>query len=211
MEKQRKTRVNLLTFVRPGDAEVNPAFVVDSRGCRDVQFRQRNLFGVLRGEYPHRLADDGIILDLLLVLIAENQHRRHNGIGAPRLTRRRRRRRRRRVSIPILIALLAHSLFVQALLVHLIRQTSLFILILIVGRTIPPPVGIDSAAEVGITVAPTAAVAVTIVSEAVAAESKTVEAVEAAGAESTGSERRTERRGPAGREATRCETTRPKA
>lgn len=171
-------RANLLPFVRAGDAEVNAAFVVDSRRSGNVQVRQRNLFGALRPEHPHRLADDGIILDLLLVLIAENQHRRDTGFGGVRRTR----RRRRRASIHILIALLAHSLFVQALLVHFIRQPRLLFLILIVGRTIPPPVGIDSATEVGITVtpAPTAAVSVAIISETVAAESATVETVEAA-------------------------------
>ena len=39
--------------------------------------------------------------------------------------------------VVILIVLLAHSLLVQALLVHLIRQTSLLFLILVVGRTVP--------------------------------------------------------------------------
>jgi len=50
----------------------------------------------------------------------------------------------------ILIALLAHSLLIEALGVHLIGKASLILLVLIVGGTgIPPPVGIDSAAEYG--------------------------------------------------------------
>ena len=72
---------------------------------------------------------------------------------------------RRRPGICILIILLAHALFVKALLVHLVSQPSLVLLILIVGAGIPPPVRINSAAEVRVSVAQPAAVSEAAISK----------------------------------------------
>src|SRR5258706_5990065 len=172
---------DLLPFTRARHAEIDTALVVRLGRSRQVEIRQRNLLRMLRSEDPQSLAYDGVILHFLFVLIAENQHRGLRRLCGFFFTFAG--LRRRRVRIHILIALLAHPLFVQALRVHLVRQTNLAFPVLVVGRTgIPPPVRIDSAAEIRVRVAPTPPAPNAIIPEAAASESPitmpTAEAVE---------------------------------
>ena len=61
-------------FVCCGDAEGHPAIVVGLGRSGEVEIRQRD-FLVLGREGPQSLADDGVVLHFLLVLIAEHEHR----------------------------------------------------------------------------------------------------------------------------------------
>lgn len=72
--------------------------------------------------------------------------------------------------------MLTHLLFSEALLIHLVGQAHLIMLVLVVGGIgVPPPIRIDSAAQVGVSVTPTAAVSITITSKSrtVGADSQT--------------------------------------
>src|ERR1700688_3764494 len=135
----------LLAFLEIWHVEIDAALFVGLCGSLQVEIGERNFLLMLRGEVPQGLADDGIILHLFFVSIAENQDcigddlRRVHLAGCPR-------RWWRRPLISVLIILFAHSLLVEALRVHFVRYLNLVLLILIVGRAgIPPPVGIERA------------------------------------------------------------------
>lgn len=169
-----------MPFIRAGQAEIDAALVVGFRCGRDVEVREWNFFGMLRRERPQRLADDSVILHFLPTLIAEYQHGGRSGFGSFCLVR----GRRRRTRIQVLIALLAHPLLIEVLLVHLVGQAYLILLILIVrGAGIPPPIRIERAVAPRISVA-AAAVSVAIISEPVSADSQIVRTIEAARIES---------------------------
>jgi hypothetical protein len=124
--------------------------------------------GRSRRKVPQCLPYDGVILDFLFVLIAEDQH-----CGGSRICLFRSGRRRRTARVNIGIALLAHSLLLKALGVHFVGQADLVLLTLIVGGAgIPPPIGINSVAQPRIAKAATATE--TIISEAEGADSKVV-------------------------------------
>lgn len=91
---------------------------------------------------PQCLPHNGVILNFLLVLIAEYQQRGWRSFGAFFLVRRRGRRPR----IQVLILFVAHALFFQALRVHLIGQTDFLLPVHVIGRTGIPPPGIIVAA-----------------------------------------------------------------
>ena len=63
----------LLGFPRGGDAEGDAAVVIGFFGSGEVEVAERDLLRVLRREVPESLADDGVIADLLLTLIAEDE------------------------------------------------------------------------------------------------------------------------------------------
>ena len=65
----------LLGFPGGGDAEGDAAVVVGLFRSGEVEVRERNLLRMLGREVPESLADDGVVADLLLVLIAEDQDR----------------------------------------------------------------------------------------------------------------------------------------
>ena len=106
-----------MAFGGVGEAEIDAARVIHLGGCGQVEIGERNFFRMLRSEVPQCLSYDGVILDFLFALIAENQHRGGSGFRA--LWNMGRRRCRTRVGV--LIALLAHALFFKTLLVHLVR------------------------------------------------------------------------------------------
>ncbi len=148
-----------MTFIGAGHTEFYAVIVIRLGGRGKIEFRERNLLRMLWREYPHHLSNDGVVSYFLLVLITENEHGRLGSFRALGLAW----RRRRGARIYILVGLLAHLLFREALLVHLIGQADLILLILIVGGTgVPPPVGIDSAAQVRISITPTAAVSIPV-------------------------------------------------
>src|SRR6202020_2330583 len=98
----------LLAFVGAGQAKAYSAVVVDFGGSGKIEIGKRNLLGVLRRKIPQCLSYDGVILDFLFVLIAEDQHGGGSGLCAFRLVL-----RRRAARVNILIALLTHSLLIQ--------------------------------------------------------------------------------------------------
>src|SRR5271169_3495273 len=106
-----------------GHVKIYAALVVLLGRGRQVEVRERNLLRMLWVEIPQGLADDRVIVYFLFVLVAENQHGSWSGFRHFFLVFAR--RRRSRVRIQILIALMAHPLFLQALSVHLVGQTSL--------------------------------------------------------------------------------------
>ena len=173
---------NLLTFIRAGNAKTDAAIFICLCGGGKIEVRERNLLGVLRRKVPKRLFHDRVILHFQLVLIAENKNRRRNSIGLIRSSRvagswRCRSRRRRCIRggsvgrVGILIGLLAHSLLVEALGIHLVCPADLVLLILIIRRIrIPPPVRVDAAIKPGISVTPGTTIAVAVISEAVVPE-----------------------------------------
>lgn len=154
----------LLTFLGDWEVEVYTAIVISLLRSWKVQVRKRDFLGVLGREGPQGLADDGVILNFFLVLVAEDENRRRRGIRALfRMLTRRSGPCRSGPGIEILIALLAHSLLIEALLVHLIRQAVFVLLVLVGGRAVvPPPVGIDATPKIGIAVAIATTVSVTI-------------------------------------------------
>ena len=156
-----------MAFGGVGEAEIDAARVICFGGCGQIEIGERNFLRMLRSEVPQCLSYDGVILDFLFALIAENQHRGGGGFRA--LWNMGRRRSGTRVRI--LIALVAHVLFFKTLLVHLVRQAELILLVLVIGRTrIPPPVRINSTEP---RVAITATESKAIVSEAAGAEPQT--------------------------------------
>src|SRR5579863_2321497 len=147
-------RRDLLAFDRSGDVESESAFVVGFDSGGEVEIGEGDLLGVL-AEAPEGLADDGVVMDFLLVLIVEDQQGwglwksllawRRGGAG---------------VNIPVAIGLFLtkHPLFFcllrQTLLVHLVGLGEIILVILVIGRVrIPPPVGIVESAVVGIVIA----------------------------------------------------------
>jgi len=63
----------LLGFAGGRNAEGDAAVVVGLFGSGEVEVGERNLLRVLRREVPKSLAHDGVITDLLLALIAEDE------------------------------------------------------------------------------------------------------------------------------------------
>lgn len=110
----------LLTGGRTRHVEIHAALVVFLSSGGNVEVRERNLLSVLRVEIKQGLANDGVIVHFLLVLISENQHRGRRGLVEFLVLAVLPRRRRRRPRIEILIALLPHPLLIKALLVHLV-------------------------------------------------------------------------------------------
>src|SRR5579862_9819819 len=169
-------RGRLLAFVERRDAEGYTLVVVGLGGCGQVEFCKRNSFCAPGSEVPERLADDSVIVDLLLVLIAENKNRvRHDGSSRLRVGGRWA-GRGSRASVGVLIAvsffLPQHLLLLQALLVHVVGDLSIALVVFVVGRTcIPPPVRINAAVTPRIVTTPTS------VAEAVVAEAEVVEAM----------------------------------
>lgn len=133
-------------------AEIYATVVIGFVGRVEIKVGKRKFLGVLRSEYPQSLADDGVVLHFLFVLVAEDQDRVRTGGRAFRGAR------RCRARIGILIALLA-PLVVRA---RIVRRAGI-----LVGRGIivPPPVGINSAAKIRIS-QPRAAESKAIVAEA---------------------------------------------
>src|SRR5579872_1603043 len=177
MEKRRGEwglRGRLLPFVERRDTEGYALVVVGLGGCGQVEFCERNLFCALGSEVPKRLADDSVIVDLLLVLIAEDENCvRHDGSSRLRVSRRGA-RRRSRASVGVLIAVgffsPEHLLLLEALLVHVVGDLSITLVVFVVGRTcIPPPVRINAAVTPRIVTTPTS------VAEAVVAEAEVAE------------------------------------
>jgi len=160
------SRRELLAFICSGRVEIDSAVLI-CFFCRwKVETGKGNFLGPLRGKIPERLAYDGVIFYFLCVLIAENQY----GGGVSFHSLRRLRGRRVSLTVSVLVGVPAHSLLVEALLIHLVGEADLVLLILIVGRIgIPPPVGIDSTIEVRITEA--TAESETIMSEVAGADS----------------------------------------
>jgi len=148
--------------------EINAALFIGTGSGWQVEVGERNLLRVLRREIPQRLAYDGVVLHVKMVLIAKNQHGSWRG---PRIRWPRGLRRGARIEILIALPiLLAHSLLIKTLRVHLVRHVNLILLILIIGSGIPPPVRIDPSAKVGISEATAIAVAETVVPEVTEAE-----------------------------------------
>jgi hypothetical protein len=90
-----------LRVLRAWHVEINAVLVVFLGRCRYVEVRERNLLRMLRIEVPQGLADDGVIVYLLLVLVTENQHRGRCGFVEFLVLASRRPRRRPRVEILI--------------------------------------------------------------------------------------------------------------
>lgn len=169
-------RTKLLTLMCAGHVKIHAALVVLLGRGRQVEVGERNFLCMLGVEIPQGLADDCVIVYFLFVLVAENQHRGRSRLRHFFFVR----RRRRRLRIEILIALLAHPLFFQALRVHLIGQAGFVLLTRVVRRTrIRPPVWVDSAAEVRISIAPATAVNVAIAPKTVGSQSETARMAEA--------------------------------
>ena len=64
----------LLSLPAGRHAERDPAVVVRFFCGRQVELRERNLLRTARSEVPQSLANDGVVVDLLLMLIAEYQN-----------------------------------------------------------------------------------------------------------------------------------------
>ena len=134
-----KTGEALLTFIGAGHTEFYAVIVIRLGGRGKIEFRERNLLRML-WVIRHHLSNDGVVSYFLLVLITENEHgRRVGSFRALGLAW----RRRRGARIYILVGLLAHLLFREALLVHLIGQADLILLILIGRRSRSPTTSRD--------------------------------------------------------------------
>src|SRR5438552_10634235 len=79
--KEDLNRETLLGFVASGNPEGHAPVIVGFRGCGQVEISQRNLFPVLGSEVPERLADYGVVLNFLLMLIAEDQNCAGHDLG----------------------------------------------------------------------------------------------------------------------------------
>jgi len=141
----------LLAFRSIRQTEIDTAVLVGLRSRSNIEVAERYLFRVLRREVPQRLANNGVVVNLFFTLIAEDKNRSRDNFGRVRigaLTL-----RWRRAGVEILIALLAHLLIFQTLLVHLIGVSAIVVVVLIVRQArvgIPPPVGIVKAVTPGI-------------------------------------------------------------
>ena len=143
----------LLAFVCFGNAERYTAIVVSVFRCRNVKVCQRNLLCASGQESPHSLPDDGVVLDLLAMLIAKYQNRGGHGIrrlaGSFRCGAMVRRPRSIRILVLVLFFLAPHPLLRKALLVHLVRHFVLAVVVLVESsvlviprvpqRTVPTP------------------------------------------------------------------------
>src|SRR5579864_2785732 len=120
----------LLGFAAGGNPEGHTPVVVRFGRGGQVKIRQRNLFGVAGSKIPKRLADDGIILNFFLMLIAEDQYSGGHDLGSLcrclRFEAGGRTRRGIRASVGITISiglfLASHLLLSEALLVHLVGE-----------------------------------------------------------------------------------------
>jgi hypothetical protein len=169
-------RVNLLRFVRGWGAEGHAAIVVGLGGSSQVKIREGD-FLMLGGEGPESLADNGVVLNFELVLIAEYEHCGGQDRGAFRLGSFLLPARRARIGILIAVGLFLaqHLLLLEILRVHLVSERAIPFVVVVIGRAGIPPPGIDSRVPPGIAKTPTAeaetAVAESKVSETAVAES----------------------------------------
>ena len=133
----------LLAFVGPGNAEGYTAIVVSLFRCRYVEVCQRNLLRVSGRKSPHRLPDDGVVLNLLAMLIAKYQNRGNDGFrrlaGSFRCEAMARRPRSIRILVTVLFFLAPHSLLLEALLVPPFRHLVLPIVVLIKSSILVVP------------------------------------------------------------------------
>jgi len=133
----------LLGFVGWWDPEGYALVFIGLGGGLQVEIGERNFLGALGCEVPEGLADDGVVLYLLLVLIAEHEdcgrdHRR-SLIGA---VLRLRSAPGRRVSVLISVSffLTPHALLLEALGVHAISAIAVPFIVFVVRRSrISPP------------------------------------------------------------------------
>lgn len=160
----------LLGFVAGRDAESYAAIVIGLHCGDEVEIGERNLFGMLRSEIPQSLANDGVILDFLLMLIAVHKNSGRHDRRALRLAAGRGSRGGIGTGIEIAIAvglfLSKHLLFFQALLVHVVGDGAIAFRIIIVRRARIPPRIVISVGP-GIAIAP-ATIAVAIAEPAAA-------------------------------------------
>jgi len=168
----RRLIKRLLTVVRAGHVEIHAALVVGLGSGGNVEIREWNLLRMLRVEVKQGLADDGVIVYFLFVLIAENQHRGRRGFVEFLMLSMLAWRRRSQPRIEILIALLPHPLFIKTLLVHLVGQPGLVLLVIVERRTrIRPPIGIvEPRVSPPISTHASVAVVVTVASDAAGSE-----------------------------------------
>lgn len=137
----------LLPFTRTRQLEVDSAIVIGLGRRGNVEFRERNLFGALRREVPEHRTDDGVVLNLSLVLIAKNKDgsridMRPVVAARLRIPRLRPRTAIRKSSIQILV-LLAHPLLVEIFRIHLVGHFALSFCVLIIrGVRVVPPIWI---------------------------------------------------------------------
>ena len=129
-EKHRRKRENLLPFGSVGKAEFDSARFIGFGGGDEIEIGKRNLLRALPGKIPQRLPDNRVILHFLFALIVEHEHGgrynfRRGSLSAVRLSG-------RNMRINILISLLPHLLFLQIILIHLIGESPVAFIILIV-------------------------------------------------------------------------------
>jgi hypothetical protein len=132
----------LLGLVCGGDAEGYSSIVIRFRGCRQIQIGERDFLRVLGSKIPERLADDGVVLNLLPMLIAEDQQGRREDRTSLLFIVCRGTRGRWRVGVLIAIGLFLakHSLLFEALLVHLVGEGEIVVVVVVVaGIRIPVP------------------------------------------------------------------------
>ena len=171
-----------MCFACVRDVESKTAVVIGFGRGGQIQIGQRNLFRALRTKTPQGLSDDGIISDFLFVLIPEHQ----DSIGQNRrafslMLHRARLRAGVLILIPVGILLLhhlllPHLLFIEALLVHVVGDSAILLIAVVVcckravigqNRKSQQPVGIVIAVQARRVIA----VAATGVTVAVIAES----------------------------------------
>src|ERR1700722_14038600 len=75
----------LLAFVRQRNVKTNAPLVVGFDGGRQVEIGKRDFLGAWGTETPQSLADDGVVLNLLFMLIAKNQDGGGDDRGSLRL------------------------------------------------------------------------------------------------------------------------------
>jgi len=160
-----------LGFVRGWGAEGHAAIVVGLGGGGKVEIGQGD-FLVLGRKGPQSLADDGVVLDFELVLIAEHEHCGGQDRGAFRFGCFLLPARGARIGILIAVGLFLakHLLLLEVLRIHLVGERAIPLIVLVIRRTRVPPPGIDSRAPPGIAITPAAE------TEAIIAESKVAEA-----------------------------------
>jgi len=169
-----RRRGDLLRSVRGWGAEGHAAIVVGLGGSGKIELRQGD-FLVLGRKGPQSLADDGVVLDFELVLIAEHEHRGGQDrsafwLGFFLLPAR---RARIRILIAVGLFLAKHLLFLEVLRIHLVSERAITLVVLVIRRArVPPPPGIDSRVPPGIAKTPAAD------AEAVVAESEVTIVVE---------------------------------
>ncbi len=126
----------LLGFVAGRNAESQAAILVGCRGCGQVEIRQRDFFRALGREIPECLADDGVVSNLLLALIAEDKNCGGRDRGSLRICARRGARRgsrtRVRIAIAIGLFLAEHLLFFEALLVHIVGRSAVALVVFVI-------------------------------------------------------------------------------